>query len=514
MVAQSRSPKQGTGTAVTTPLKTINMLVAALGGEGGGVLTNWLIEVAKRSGWRCQSTSLAGVAQRTGATIYYLEFIPRAMNQPEPVMSLFPAQGDIDIAVTSEIAEAGRMISRGFISPQRTTLISSNHRVYGITEKSDAADGTADTGFIIELSARYAARFVHFDLLELVQRHGTVISAGLLGAIAGAGVLPFQRDTFAEVLAEGKGAAANRAAFDESFDRAKLGGVAVHDPASPATFCLPEATTPLGTRLLPVIAALPEAVHEVAYQAVLRLIDYQDEAYAAEFLQRVAKVAAMDSGHDGHGLTRETARWLALWMAFEDIPRVAQLKCRPAREAEIRAEVRAVPGQCIQVTEFFHPRVEEVAALLPKKWGQGLLNSNLCSKLLGSMLGARKLRTDKVLTQWTLRRLASLKGGRRKSLGYSQEWTMIERWFSAVLTAQSLDVARAIADCGGMIKGYGATRHRTTSRLMVILESVEVQEVVTADFIRLAQKAAMSGEDSAAFDDLIQSESALMEHTV
>ena len=155
---------------MSAPLKTINMLVAALGGEGGGVLTNWLIEVAKRSGWYCQSTSLAGVAQRTGATIYYLEFIPRSADQPEPVMSLFPAQGDIDIAVTSEIAEAGRMISRGFVSPERTTLISSDHRVYGITEKSDTTDGTADTGFILDLSTRYANRFVHFDLLELVQR--------------------------------------------------------------------------------------------------------------------------------------------------------------------------------------------------------------------------------------------------------------------------------------------------------------------------------------------------------
>ena len=72
---------------MTAPLKTINMIVAALGGEGGGVLTNWLIDVAKRSGWYCQSTSLAGVAQRTGATIFYLEFIPRSENQPEPVMS-------------------------------------------------------------------------------------------------------------------------------------------------------------------------------------------------------------------------------------------------------------------------------------------------------------------------------------------------------------------------------------------------------------------------------------------
>jgi len=55
---------------------TINMVIAALGGEGGGVLTNWLISAAERSGWWCQSTSLAGVAQRTGATIYYLEFMP------------------------------------------------------------------------------------------------------------------------------------------------------------------------------------------------------------------------------------------------------------------------------------------------------------------------------------------------------------------------------------------------------------------------------------------------------
>ena len=348
---------------------------------------------------------------------------------------------------------------------------------------------------------------MHFDLLELVQRHGTVISAGLFGAIAGTGVLPFQRDVFTEVLATGKGAAANRAAFDESFDRAQSGGVALYDPDPPLAFGLPDATTPLGARLLPLIAALPQEVHEVVYQGVVRLLDYQDEAYALDFLQRVTQVVGIDGGQDSYGLTEETARWLALWMAFEDIPRVAQLKCRPAREAEIREEVRAAAGQYIQVTEFFHPRVEEVAALLPKTWGQRLLNSDLLTKVLGSVLGARKLRTDKVLTQWALRRLAALKGGRRKTLGFSQEWEMIDRWFLAVLAAPSTEVAKAIADCGGMVKGYGATRYRTTSRLLAILDAVKAQDVVTADFIRRAQKAAMLGEDSAVFDDLIQSES-------
>ena len=108
---------------MSTTVRTTNMLVAALGGEGGGVLTNWLIEVAQQAGWHCQSTSLAGVAQRTGATIYYLEFLPRDAGPWPPVMGLFPAQGDIDIAVTSEIAEAGRMLSRGFVSPDRTCLL-------------------------------------------------------------------------------------------------------------------------------------------------------------------------------------------------------------------------------------------------------------------------------------------------------------------------------------------------------------------------------------------------------
>ena len=83
---------------------------------------------------------------------------------------------------------------------------------------------------------------------------------------------------------------------------------------------------------------------------------------------------------------------------------------------------------------------------------------------------------------------------------------MIEAWFSAVLAAQSYDVAKAIADCGGMVKGYGATRHRTTSRLLVILESVKTMSVVDADFIRRAHKAAMAGEDAAEFDDVMRNQ--------
>lgn len=486
---------------MNAPIKTTNMLIAALGGEGGGVLTNWLIEVAETSGWYCQSTSLAGVAQRTGATIYYLEFMPRGADETPPVMSLFPAQGDIDIAVTSEIAEAGRMLSRGFISPDKTTLISSDHRVYGITEKSATTDGTINPKVIKELAARYAQRFVHFDMLELVRRHNTVISAALFGAIAGAGVLPFERQRYEEIIGAGKGAEANLKAFAESYERAASGGVQLFDPAPKREpFVLPTPTTPVGMRLIPRISALPKAAHEYAYRGVVRLLDYQDAEYAALFLDRVEQLASRDDGAGDYLLTADGARYLALWMAFEDIPRVAQLKVRPSREQEIREEVRAAPGQAILVTEFFHPRVEEVAAILPASVGNWLLHSSSARRLLNVFLGPRKLRTDTIAMQLVFRGLAGLRRMRRSTLGFHHENTMIETWWRAVLQCEDRDMARELVECGRMVKGYGATRHRTTTRLMSIVEAVKAGRVTTASAIQRLREAAMEGEDPAPFN--------------
>ncbi len=56
---------------------SIRIVVAALGGEGGGVLAKWIADMADREGYLSQSTSVPGVAQRTGATIYYIEIFPR-----------------------------------------------------------------------------------------------------------------------------------------------------------------------------------------------------------------------------------------------------------------------------------------------------------------------------------------------------------------------------------------------------------------------------------------------------
>src|SRR5919106_1576948 len=135
------------GQARAANARPITIAVVALGGEGGGVLADWIVDLAQHGGYLAQATSIPGVAQRTGATIYYVELFPKAAAQAagrEPVLALMPVPGDVDIVLASELMEAGRAVQRGFVTPERTTLVASTHRVFSITEKIALADGRAD----------------------------------------------------------------------------------------------------------------------------------------------------------------------------------------------------------------------------------------------------------------------------------------------------------------------------------------------------------------------------------
>src|SRR5438128_2067829 len=174
-------------------VRPITIAVVALGGEGGGVLADWIVDLAEHGGYLAQATSIPGVAQRTGATIYYLELFPKAAAQAagkEPVLALMPTPGDVDVVLASELMEAGRAIQRGFVTPDRTTLIASTHRVYAMTERIALDDGRVDAGKILQACRTAAKRLYAFDMAALAEATGSVISAVLLGALAGTGVLP------------------------------------------------------------------------------------------------------------------------------------------------------------------------------------------------------------------------------------------------------------------------------------------------------------------------------------
>ena len=86
-----------------TQTQPISILLCALGGEGGGVLSEWLIDIARHAGYAAQATSIPGVAQRTGATTYYLEVFPLPLSQlagRQPVFSLNAVPGALDAMVS------------------------------------------------------------------------------------------------------------------------------------------------------------------------------------------------------------------------------------------------------------------------------------------------------------------------------------------------------------------------------------------------------------------------------
>jgi indolepyruvate ferredoxin oxidoreductase, beta subunit len=487
--------------------RTIKLTIAALGGQGGGVLTDWLIEVGEASGYLVQATSVPGVAQRTGATIYYLEFFPRALAAKagrEPVMALMPVAGDVDCVVASELAEAGRAIARGLVTRERTTLISSTHRAYAIGEKSALGQGEADRAQLLELVRTQGRRSIVFDMDEMAERHRSVISAVLLGAISGAGVLPFPREAFEKaVRMSGLAVETNLAAFADACARAEAGGTREFARrAAGLPQALPEkARTPQLQPLLERIRALPQVVQPLVLEGTRRALDYQDPEYAALYLTRLERIAALDrdAPGEGHRLTEAAARALALWMTFEDTIRVADLKTRAARFERVRREICAEAGQLFGITEFMKPRVEELAGTLPAGLGAWVLRSPRRVRWLGRWTGGRQIRTGTAGGFLLLHAVAGLRRWRRGTLRYREENARIEAWLARIerQAVCGYPLAVELARAQRLIKGYGETHERGWRNFCTLvgeLERLAARADGAAIFSHL-QEAALADEE-------------------
>ncbi|MGA7971184.1 MAG: 2-oxoacid:acceptor oxidoreductase family protein, partial [Pseudolabrys sp.] len=230
------SPSSSVGSALDTA-RPLSMAVMAMGGQGGGVLVDWIVALCESQGWAAQSTSVPGVAQRTGATIYYIEALPLPKDAPQglrPVLSLSVVPGEIDLVIGAELMEAGRAIQRGLVTPDRTSLIASSHRAYAVVEKQTPGDGIGEAATIFEAALVAAKQFVAFDMARLAEQSGSVISAVLFGALAAAKVLPFERAAFeATIRAAGVGVEPSLRAFALGYDRAAADIESGKPPAPP-----------------------------------------------------------------------------------------------------------------------------------------------------------------------------------------------------------------------------------------------------------------------------------------
>ncbi len=488
--------RPGASPAAARPIK---LAISAIGGQGGGVLADWIVSLADANGYLAQYTSVQGVAQRTGATIYYIELFPAAAalaEGREPVMAMMPAPGDVDVVIAAELMEAGRAMVRGFVTADRTTLIASSHRIYGVTEKTAMGDGIAKTGKVIEAAHRRAKRLVMFDMAAVAEAHGSVISAVLFGALAGSDALPFPPAAYeAAIVAGGVGVKASLAAFAAGRDAAGPPPV-VAEPASPAPAPV-SASSEEGRALLARIARdFPPSAQPVLAEGVRRLADYQDRAYAAEYLDRLSPVAAADIAATSHLLTLETARGLALWMSYEDTIRVADLKTRRARFDRVRGEVRAKPNELLYMSEYMHPRLEEVCDTLPAALGAWVLRTPRMTRMLSPLFGqGRRISTAKLSGFLTLHGLAALRGTRRGSLRHACETAAFYAWLARIvrLAPVSYDLAVEVALCQNLVKGYGETHARGMSRFDAIMVEVDAGAADAARVRRL-RAAALADE--------------------
>jgi indolepyruvate ferredoxin oxidoreductase beta subunit len=458
--------------------RPVTILVCALGGEGGGVLAEWLVDTAIAAGHSVQSTSIPGVAQRTGATTYYVEVFPRPdaeLGGRRPVFSLTPVPGALDLLVSSELLETARQVGNGMSDTQRTQVISASGRSLTTAEKMQLADGRASSEALAAVVRAHSAQTTLFDMSAIAQRAGTVISAVLFGAIAASGVLPFARDVYRQTIrAGGRGAEASLRGFDAAFDAVTaLREVRVAVAEAVAAVGLSAAATPVWLR------EFPAATREIVGLGHARVLEYQDARYAQHYVERLQRVLAAERAGDpggafGFETTRETARHLAVWMAFDDIVRVAELKCRASRFERVRAEVRAGETDLLRVHDHFKPGVAEFAALLPGRIAAALTRWERRRVAHGKPPFALpiKLPSHTVTGLLALRVLAACKRLRRRGARFAAEQAMIERWVGAVERGACQDAAlgRELAECGRLIKGYGATNERGKESLLHVVE--------------------------------------------
>lgn len=473
--------------------------ILALGGQGGGVLADWIQAVAHSQGQLAQGTSVPGVAQRTGSTVYYIELASAPVDGRTPVLAQMPTPGDVDLVIASELMEVGRAMVRGFVSHDRTVLIGSTHRIYAISEKSAMGDGRADSTKILEAAEKRALRFVGFDMEAAATQSGSVISSIMFGALAGSGALPFPRQAFEDAIrASGVAVASNLTGFAAGFDEARKPVAAPDEPITPT----PEPTTPQGRAMKTRIQTrLPVAVHRNALLGVQRLMDYQDEAYASLYLDRMERVALLDQGP--HVLSTEVAAGLALWMAYDDTIRVADLKTRDTRSARVRKEVRINDDQLLSVTEFMHPRLREICETLPAPIGRCLLNSPRAKRLLEPLFtSGRHVETTRLRWFLLLKILASLHPWRRSTLRYQEEQQRIEDWLDRVISfaLSSPDLALEIVRCQNLIKGYGETFDRGLSNYARIMDFVHKSGAPSPDDVASLRKAALKDDQGDALE--------------
>ncbi len=508
------------------PARPLCVLIAALGGEGGGgldwlgseggrLLLKWITAAAAARGFPAQSTLMPGTTQRTGSTTYYVELYPveqSALDGRWPVFRTSPRPGDVDLIAAYELLEGARILQGGFAAPEQTTFIASTHRAYSIIEKMATRDGRFDSRRAIEAAQECCKETLLFDMSPIVRETEGLQNAAVLGAIAASGVLPLTKADFAAAIdSVGVQTPVNLAAFERGFEAATNAAGSVPEPArlekpqiSPSPLAEAE-------------ARYPESALAIVREGFRRAREFQSKAYARLYLKRLDAILELDErgqgSQDDFKLTRETGRYLATWMAYEDVIRVADLKIRRERYARVRSEVRAAANEPVRITEYLKPGLEELCSLLPPWLARPILAAAEKRGWRDRLNFGMHVRSTSVRGFMLLRVMSWARILRRRGYRYREEQRLIEEWLDAVMRAEARDheLALEIVECAHLMKGYSDTRRRSVSNLRSIFDALIAPALTSpgpcgdaAGRVRRAREAAFADPEGDGFQDVLE----------
>ncbi|MBE3551692.1 MAG: indolepyruvate oxidoreductase subunit beta family protein [Kyrpidia tusciae] len=474
--------------------RVVRILIGTVGGQGGGLLTNWLVRGFYYAGWFAQSIGVLGLAQRSGTVTYYVEAKP---GLERPMISVYAHPGDVDLVVGQELLELGRLLRGGFAAPG-CTIIGNVYRYYATLEKMPAGDGTYPVEQIMTTAKQLTDDVYLLDAAATVRALGLpelTSNALLLGMMVASRKLRLAPEPFRRAIEEsGVDAERNLRSFDEGYRLVSQGGAILPPPVRKEPVSWRDRAAELEARLtgsgqVQAYRRLLRGAEEtfggwlmpILAEAVYRLLDYQDARYVDEYTERVrgiweAERRALPGGEARDWpVTRYFARHLAVWMTYEDAPRVAQLKIRRERFRKIKENFGIKKGQKFVVTEYLDPDGPQLYGILPARLVRALIGKQgERFKRLQNVKFPMRLKSTSVTGYALLKLIAGCRAWRRRSYRHRQEMEMMERWEAAVYRAlrEWPSLAEFAAQAGDLVKGYAHVRERALQDLWMYVERI------------------------------------------
>ena len=509
--------------------RSVRALIGTVGGQGGGVLSDWLVRGLLNSGWQAQSIGLLGLSQRAGSVIYYLEASP--VGDTPPILSPFAVPGDVDLILAQEFLELGRLLQGGFAAKD-CNIVANTYRYLGTLEKMPAEGGVYPIDVIQTAAETLSDNTWLFHAQNMVTEAGLSYlssNAILLGAVVASPSFNLPVEPFHQAISDaGSNVGDNIKAFDLGYQmmrdgtlpRAHFQQEEVKDWQQMAD----ERAAKLSGKnqaayrklLTEAQQTLPAKINQTLAEALYQLIDYQNETYARAYLEMVNEFKADEN------LQALYAQHLALWLTYEDSPRVAQLKTRPSRFTGIAKEHGLKPGQKMLVEDFLAPDPQQLYGILPPALAE--LVRGIGRRFNADFENITLEMKIKTSSFWGYRTMAFIGWTRRFRLSswrHQQEMQQIHNWQTGIREWQSLgdEFGALAADAGRLIKGYGRVRELALADLSLFLEQglVLITQIESAggDAAALGQKALTAITSEAGKGqvgiDLLQAELATLE---